>query len=508
MSLEKLNQELKAIGIDEIKDVDADPCPERTRYFTFKNEANYDDKNWVKKLKSISDTYFINFYKRVAYLYPHLKYEIGRLDSFWNYDDKEGVYYEIEQPTLSGIIIRALREDEMDSYTTDSQVKRIILNFTADPSRGVTLDDFVVTNGWLHVANGWLQLDTKELQPHSPERLSLTKMDTTFNPVATSPEFDKFLDIDTQMSSDQIRVIDQFSGYILTNGIEQHSCLIIEGRKGAGKSMLVEIWMNILGQKGVTLQLKNIQNNNEKFIGETLSHKNLCWFDEANPRTADINEFFQTLITGETIRVERKGVQKSKFVKNTLKIVLTLNEMPDHMPTGMDRRYRHIIFTRSFYEEGIMDPDYKKRILENEKSGVLNRMLRGYDDFKKMGRLTTIDGEEERKREYTLTADDFSSFLSDHFNPTPVNEGIVRYSYEELRNAFVAEYPKNYHQQLTVRGFNKKLLATRLPEYGHLQKGKSDGARGYKGIELKKGHELPNNDTSPIRVGIQGIDDF
>ena len=63
MSLEKLNQELKAIGIDEIKDVDADPCPERTRYFTFKNEANYDDKNWVKKLKSISDTYFINFYK-------------------------------------------------------------------------------------------------------------------------------------------------------------------------------------------------------------------------------------------------------------------------------------------------------------------------------------------------------------------------------------------------------------------------------------------------------------
>ena len=72
----------------------------------------------------------------------------------------------------------------------------------------------------------------------------------------------------------------------------------------------------------------------------------------------------------------------------------------------------------------------------------------------------------------------------------------------------MAEYPKNYHQQLTVRVFNKKLLATRLPEYGHLQKGKSDGARGYKGIELKKGHELPNNDTSPIRVGIQGIDDF
>jgi P4 family phage/plasmid primase-like protien len=473
---------------------------EREAYLEHLSERSFDNQDWVKELKKKSDRYFINFYKRIAQLYPHLKYEIGRVDTFWNYDSEEGVYVELAQPTLAGIVIRALREDEMDNYTTDSQVKRIILNFTAYEERGVTLDSFSLPDGWLHVKNGWLNLTTLALLPHSPERLSLFKMDTDYEPQAECPMYDKFLDVDVQMPSDQVRVIDQFSGYILTNSIKQHTCLIFEGRKGCGKSMLAEIWMDMLGKKAIPLQLTALQNGGERFIGQTLAHKNMVWFDEANPKTTNINEFFQNLITGEKIRIERKGVQGDDYVKNTMKVVLSLNEMPDHMPVGMDRRYRHILFHRSFYEEGMVDPDYKEKLLASEKSGVLNRMLRGLDDLNKMGHLTMMQGEEERKREYALTSDDFSSFLSDHFEPVPVSDTTVRYSYSELRDAFVVEYPKGYNKQLTVRGFNKKLLSTRLPEFKNLTTGKSDGVRGYKGIVLKTGHEISSNKWEPIMV--------
>ena len=486
-------------AVQDAKTKTKDIIDERERYLEFLSTPDWDDKDWVKKLKSLSDRYFINFYKRIAQLYPNLRYEVGRLDTFWDYNESEGVYEEMAQSTLAGVVIRALREDYMDNYTTDAQVKRIILNFCADPSRGVNLDDFSVPSGWLHVKNGWLDLTTKELHPHSPERLSLFKMDTDYDPTATCPLYDKFLDVDTQMKSDQVRVIDQFSGYILTDGIEQHTCLILEGRKGCGKSMLLEIWMNMLGNKAIPLQLTSLQNGGERFIGQTLAHKNLCWFDEANPRTSNINEFFQNLITGEKIRIERKGVQGDDYVRNTMKVVLSLNEMPDHMPVGMDRRYRHIVFHRSFYEEGIVEPNYKRNVLENEKSGVLNRMLRGLDDMRKMRGLTMIAGEEERKREYALTSDDFSSFLSDHFEQVPI-DAEVRYPGKVLRDAFVAEYPKGYNKQLTVRGFNKKLLATRLPEFKNITTGKSGSVRGYKGIKLKEGHELPTESWEPIQV--------
>ena len=491
---------LGAGSVQENVQVSVQDIKERERYLNHLSEHDWDNKEWVKKLKSLGDRYFINFYKRVGQLYPHLKYEIGRLDTFWEYNKEEGTYEQLAQSTLAGIIIRALRDDEMESYTTDGQVKRIILNFCADPSRGVTLDSFSIPSGWLHVENGWLNLETEELMPHTPTRLSLYKMSVDYNPEAICPLYDKFLDVDAQMPSDQIRVIDQFSGYILTDSIDQHTCLILEGRKGCGKSMLMEIWMHMLGKKAIPLQLTSLQNGGERFIGQTLAHKNLCWFDEANPRTTSINEFFQNLITGEQIRIERKGVQGDDYVRNTMKVVLSLNEMPDHMPVGMDRRYRHIIFNRSFYEEGIVDPNYKKKVLENEKSGVLNRMLAGLRDLRKMNKMTMIAGEEERKREYALTSDDFSSFLSDHFVPTPASESDVRYSYQELRDAFVAEYPKSYNKQLTVRGFNKKLQATRLPEFKNIRTGKSGNMRGYKGIKLKKGHEMPRDKWEPIRT--------
>lgn len=487
-------------------------CPERIEYKKFINDPeNRRSEDYQKLKKALQESYKLAFHNYFAEVYPHIKYERTNDKVYWDYDEKEGLYREISFSEMRGMVIKLLMDEGLLAVATEGFAKTVLNKYRAGfVENGVSLEDFSIPDGWLQVRNGWLNLKTRDLLPHTPERYSLSKMDTDYIADAKCPLYDKFIDEDSKMAKDQIRVIDQFSGYVLTDRIDQHSCLILEGRKGCGKSMLMEIWMNILGEKAIPMQLTSLQNGGERFIGQTLAHKNLCWFDEANPRTTSINEFFQNLITGERIRVERKGVQGDDFVKNTMKVVLSLNEMPDHMPLGMDRRYRHIVFTRSFYEEGIVDPDYKKKVLQNEKSGILNRMLRGLEDLEKMGRLTTIEGEEERKREYTLTSDDFSSFLSDHFEPTSASDGVVRYTYEQMRNAFVAEYPKAYNKQLSVRGFNKKLLSTRLPEFKNVTTGKSGGERGYKGLKMKVGHEFPLDSYDRIKTTeeIQKENDF
>lgn len=477
-------------------------CPEREVYRSYiNNNENWQDKDFAKKKKVLQEQYKLAFHNYVSEVYPHLLFERTNDKIYWNYDELRGIYQELSFTEVRSLIIKLLINEDLMSVATEAFSKLVLNRYRAsNHERGMELEDFSIPHNWLHVNNGWLNLETEELQPHTPERFSLSKMDTDYDPTATCPLYDQFLDVDTQMPQDQVRVIDQFSGYILTDGIEQHTCLIFEGRIGCGKSMLTEIWMDMLGNKGVSLQLTSLQNGGERFIGQTLAHKNLCWFDEANPRTTSINEFFQNLITGDKIRIERKGVQGDDYVRNTMKVVLSLNEMPDHMPVGMDRRYRHIVFHRSFHEEGIVDKTYKQRLLAAEKSGVLNRMLRGLRDLRKMGKLTEIQGEDERKREYALTSDDFSSFLADHFDPTPTSDKDVRYTYEELRNAFVAEYPKGYNKQLTVRGFNKKLLSTRLPEFKYITTGRTKSQRGYRGLKLKYGHDLPGDKYEPIRV--------
>ena len=489
-----------------VRDSYSDPIPERTEYLEHLALGG-GDKDWVKRLKYLREDYFVNFYKRVAQLYPHLKYEIGLLNSFWDYDSNEGVYYKVATATLSGLIIRALRDDEMDSYTTEAQVKRVILNFTAYKERGVTLNDFSLPPGYLHVKNGWLNLKTLELTDHSPDKLSLSKMGVGYDPEATCPLYSKFLDVDTQMPVDQVRVIDQFSGYILTSGIEQQQCLIFEGTPGCGKSMLPEIWLEVLGKNGTTASLKSLNGAEVRFMGDRFAHKNFCFFDEANPRTDSLSEYFQNLITKPMISIERKGIQDSVDVKNSLKIVLALNEMPDHMPPGMDRRMRHLRFTRSFTDDGTADKDYKTKVIRSELSGVLNRMLVGLHDYWKMGGLTSISGEEERKREYVLAADDFSAFVADNFDPRPKTDRSVRYSLMEFLGSFVHDYGKPYHKQLSPRGFNKKLLALRLPEFKHITFAMGNERKGYRGLELKPDRHFVDDGFGNYRIKINGEED-
>ena len=460
-------------------------CQEREDYLEHKADANFGDDDWKKELQRLEKMYIANFHKYVAIKYPYLLFESGEDKSYWNYDADEGVYKGMNFSTVRGLVAHLIIEEGFEVRLNETLVKNILLKYRAIyVERGVTLDSFMTPDNMFPMKNGWFNLDTQELVPHSPERKTLFKSAIAYDKSATCPLWDKFLDEDLQMAKDQVRVIDQFSGYLLTPRIDQHKCLFFDGRTGAGKSTIPLIWRKILGDLSTQASLTSLEGGEVRFMGDVFTHRHFCFFDEANPRTKHINEYFQNLISNETIKVERKGIQEKPQVRNMLKIVVALNEMPDHMPPGMKRRYTHIKFNRSFTEEGTADPRFAEKVIEGELSGVFNRMVRGLKDFEKMGGFTMIEGEEDRRREYDLTSDDFSAFLADNFEP--VADGTIRYTGQELLDAFQAQYPKGYNKQLTVRGFNKKLLATRLPEFKNIEYDKSNGKRGYKGLRLQR----------------------
>jgi len=479
----------------------SDSIPSRDRYLEHLALGNWDDDDWKKELKLRAMAYFVDFYLYIQQQHPHLKFEIGLDKSFWNYNKDEGIYEPLAYSTMIGLIIKEMRSEDMDALTTEGNARRILINFMADGKRGVTLDSFIHGDDMLHVNNGWLERSTLILHPHTPDKLSLFKMAVDYDKEATCPLYDKFLDVDSEQPKDQIRVVDQFSGLLLTDNINEQTMLILEGRPGCAKSMLPELWMEILGRKATTKSLANLDSGKTRFIGDSLAHRTLCWFDEANPKTANVNEFFMGLITNKMLEIERKGVNSIEYVRNTLKLVMSLNEMPDHMPEGMKRRYRHILFTRSFTDDGTVDRRYQDKIRTTELSGVLNRMLKGLVDYQMMGGITVIAGEEERKDAYNLASDDISAFISEHFEP--VRDAEVRYSFKEMRDAFATEFPKTYNKGLSVHAFNKKLLSVRLPAFKHVRVGRNNRGqgRGYIGLVLKDDHKFSQYKDSPIEVG-------
>ena len=70
MSLEDINQELVSMGIEPIEDID--PCPERTRYIKALNNIDFADKEQVKELKGIRESYLLAFHNYFADVYKHL----------------------------------------------------------------------------------------------------------------------------------------------------------------------------------------------------------------------------------------------------------------------------------------------------------------------------------------------------------------------------------------------------------------------------------------------------
>jgi len=469
------------------KVVTDDTITEREDYLNHLSKGDWDNNDWVKKLKPLRERYFVNFYKRVAQQYPHLKYAIDVENLFWDYDPETGTYKELGFQSVRSMIIRELRQDELDTYTTDTHVRRVLSNYIAETNQGVSTNDFTNEDNVIHVKNGWLNLKTLELTPHTPERLSLHTINVEYDPKAECPIYGQMIR-DFQMPKDQVRVIDQYSGLILTNDISHQEMLVFDGRPGSGKSLIIETWMEVLGHKAGSEKLSMLRGDAERFMGESLVGKTLLFFDEANPKTENINESFMKFVSEKTIKVERKGQNKRELVRNNLKVVLALNEMPYHFPPGFDRRYRHIKFTRSFRDEGCEDKTIGKRIVEQELSGVLNRMIVGLHDLWKMGRTTTIEGEEERKRGFSLAADDLSAFLSDYFDPDPSHSEVLEG--KRLLRAFKEEYPTNFNKNLSLHAFTKKLAGVRLAEFSGITTAKTRDYRGYTGLKLKEGYQF------------------
>lgn len=481
--------------MDQLPD-DDDPCPERTRFLDF---DDYDNKEMYRNLLA---SCLANYHKWVHHNFPHLLFEEGEDKSYWNYNEDEGIYEGMNVSTVRSLVIKLMMDDGLETKASDYTVKTILNRYRAMyPTHSATFDSFVSEDNYFHVANGWLNTKTRELEPHTPARRSLFKSVVEYNPDAKGTLYSRMLDEDFMMPKDQVRVIDQFSGYLLTHSVRQQQMLVFEGPPGSGKSTIPRIWLALLGEMGATASLQSLSGSEVRFMGSTFLNKNFCFFDEANPKTENINEYFMGLADQQKLRVERKGLEV-KTVRHTAKIVLSLNKMPYHQPEGFPRRHRHILFTRSFTDEDIADRNLLEKIVDDpeELSAVLNRMLAGLEDLEKMGRFTMIAGEEERKRDQTIAADNISEYLDEYFEP--VHDGVVRYTFDDMKNAYKYHFPSGFNKNLSTRGFNKELFGCRLPEFRHVKAGKSNSKRGYVGIKLKDEYEF--RDDGFVRIALIG----
>ena len=468
-------------------------CPERIelKKFLANKEHGLEKKEYNAILKSLRERYKLAFHNYFAEMHPYLRFEIGEEKVFWNYKEDEGIYEEVTSTTVQEWILKLMIAESLQDAATTSFAKNVAARYRACyEERGNTYDSFDDQREWFHCKNGWIHTHTLEFAPHAPERLSRRVSAVAYDKEATCPVYDTFLDEQLQIPKDQVRVIDQFSGLLLTPDITKQKMLVIIGKPGCGKSTLLDAWSDVLGDLSTEKKLSEISNDAMiRFSGGDLVDKTLCWFDEVNVTRSEMGNQLNTLITGQTIRVERKGINGISKPQNTTKSILTANSLPRSAEIGIYRRMLLIYFNYSF-TDNLTDNQDVREILRKEAPGILNRMLIGLKDLTKQKNFTVMEGHDELIEEYKTESNTVAEFLDEYFE---YDEKAPKLESKILLDTYKNFSGDKYSQGLTPQRFGVMISQNGLMKFSKIQISRgSKGKRMWAGLRLRDTYEINN----------------
>lgn len=239
------------------------------------------------------------------------------------------------------------------------------------------------------IKNGVLNLSSLELSPHTPDKIFIQKIPTSYDPDVTPEVWQGFLDSILPKKEDQV-ILQEFLGSILLRPYRYQKALFLLGEGSNGKTTLLLILSNIIGSDNVcSLPLNQLLKNN--FSASSLFGKlaNVCG-DTSSNFEADWS-VFKKLVGGDKLFCDRKYLVPIEFI-NEAKLIFNTNVLPK-IPFNNDnyafwRRILIINFEEKFVDslDGVEGNEHvhlkdvnilSKLIDENTKSAVLNWLLTG-----------------------------------------------------------------------------------------------------------------------------------
>lgn len=133
-----------------------------------------------------------------------------------------------------------------------SRIKAMISLAESEPGIPVMLDALDRDPWLLNVQNGTIDLRTGELRPHNRQDLITRLSPIDYDPLATCPTWDKFLQHVLSGKADLIKFIQRAAGYSLTGITSERCFFLLYGVGRNGKSTLVETLQDVMADLAAT----------------------------------------------------------------------------------------------------------------------------------------------------------------------------------------------------------------------------------------------------------------
>ncbi len=268
----------------------------------------------------------------------------------------------------------------------------------------------------LNTPSGVISLKDGQIYEHKAEWY-ITKMTTAeYDPIATCPRWDKFLNDIFGGDKDLIRYIQKAVGYSLTGLTTEQCTFFLFGTGRNGKSTFLDIIRDIFGDYSTNIQpetimIKRGQNSGANSDIARLKGARLVTSVEPNEGMR-LNEGLLKQLTGGDVVTARKLYGDEFEFTPEFKLWIATNHKPIIRGTdiGIWRRIHLVPFTVQIPDDKV-DKHLKEK-LESEKSGIFNWCLEGCRLYLSEG-LKKPKAVIEQTKEYQREMDVLTAFIED-----------------------------------------------------------------------------------------------
>jgi putative DNA primase/helicase len=287
------------------------------------------------------------------------------------------------------------------------------------------------------VKNGILNLKTKELTPHTPEKFFFSKVNSNYEPEASCEHIIKFFE--DILVEDDLKVMQELFGFILLGEYRYEKAFMFVGGGRNGKGKTIDLIRRFVGEKYCSaLPLKTLCKENS-FDIEQLFRKKVNVGGDIEGHQLQGTATFKALTGRDQITVPRKFKSALTFI-NAAKLIFAANEIPAS-PDSSDAFYNRWVvvefknrylekkdyyLAKKDFEEGklsekkwkhtfLRDADIIQRIsTDDQLDGLLNWALEGFDRLCENGEFSTNGTTSSVKEFWIRSADSFTAFCMDH----------------------------------------------------------------------------------------------
>lgn len=397
-------------------------------------------------------------------------------DDFYLYE--HGVYSKCNRNKVKSIILRYIPV----GLASDNMINNVYNLLLCQERNICTFRDLDTDEKYINLRNGLYNVETRELEKHTPKLRSTVQLNCEYHPENNSrPVFDRYMndlcsDRDGEVDEEKKAVLQEYIGLILSNVRVYRAklCLILWSLLGnSGKTQLLNLTGELLGgDQTANIPIQNMNEESKFALGGIVGKRLISIGDQTSSEIKD-SSIFKQLTGGDKIKCEKKGKQPFDYCFPG-GIIIACN----NLPTFKDDKGGHL-FERLCVVPCINTIEQERRdgaILDkmlSERDAIFNWFLEGLhrlieNNFK----VTKSQACEVAMKEYREKMDTVYRYLSEFYIITGDKLDMV--SKPEFETAYMS-----WCQLMGYTSVNRQNIKDRMEANGcPVDKANISGKRG------------------------------